>query len=268
MATTAEIRSWLRDQGETVPDKGRLNPALVAMYDQAHPAAPSDDDTEWDLDAPAEILDVEDLEPDVPMTPERRPRTKKTGRAEQRAKTPFTSRLLGSKPAEGRKPPRKVTGRISLEKFTTRMYSSLGRMVRPLSVPMSNCLQAQAAMAGVLLEDMVKHTTLDRILQPAARAEDKLDKGIALVAPPLLTLAIEQSFQLPPDQMMVRQAVLMPMLRESLRIGMEVSQSFAEQIKTRIEQDAKWDREIDDMIALIFAQPQATVVPEPEMAGV
>jgi hypothetical protein len=144
-------------------------------------------------------------------------------------------------------------------------------MCAVVSVPMSNCIQAQAAMAGVIMEDVAQGTIVDRLLQPAARAEDKLDKVFALVAPPLIVLGLEQSAQLPPQQAMVRQAFLMPILRESLRIGLEVSESYADQMRARLEQDAKWDAQIDDLIRLIFMQPTATAedvaAPEPEMAG-
>lgn len=272
MATITEKRAWLRDNGHQVPERGRLRPDLHAIYDQAHqPAA----DPDWDIgpdDFADDFADPGEREPDVPMQPERSPRTPRAARraqpAAERAQG-FIGRLFAPKPGkDGKaKPRKKAPPRIGLEEFTSRAYSGLGRMVRPLSVPMSNCLQAQAAMAGVLLEDIVAGTLLDRALQPIARAEDKIDKGIALIAPPVLVLAIEQTFQLPPGEQAMRQAVLMPVLRETLRIGMKVSEQYTDQIRARIEQEARWDAEIDELIALIFGQPQAEVVPEPEMAG-
>jgi len=270
MATVTEMRAWLREQGEDVPARGRLRPDLQARYDQAHPAGGDDDG--WDLPGGGE--DDED-EPQVPLEPERPPLTRTGQRTRARARAggwtradSLTARILGA----GKKPPGKPAKkkpRVSLEKFTTRIYSSLGRMVRPLSPAMSNCLQAQAAMAGVLLEDMAQGTIIDRLLQGPARAEDKLDKGVALIAPPVLCLLIEQSFLLPPREMAIRQALLMPMLRESLRIGLEVSESYADQIKARLEQDARWDQQIDELLRLIFSQvaSAAETVPEPEMAG-
>jgi hypothetical protein len=276
MATDAEKRAWLRDNtDQDIPARGRLRPDLLSLYDQAHLSA--DQGLDWDLDGAGtdDVLRIDEREPETPLEPERRPRTAKAQRAERRPTAAtradsLVGKLLGGKPKDAKAKAKKPPPRISVEKFTSRMYSSLGRMVRPLSVPMSNCLQAQAAMAGVLMEDVVRDTVVDRLLQPVARAEAKLDKVVALAAPPLIVLAVEQSFQLPPQEQMMRQAFLMPMLRESLRIGMEVSESYADQIKARIEQDAKWDKEIDELIAMIFAQPQATaedVKPEPQMAG-
>lgn len=284
MATLAEKRAWLRDNtNEDIPTRGRLRPDLERLFDDAHPngqASVFSSDADWDIDdAHVDMLSADELEPDVPMEPERRPRTTRTARAERRqAATPtaraegFVARLLAPPKAKGKpgpKPKGKQPPRISLEKFTTRAYSTLGRMVAPISQPMSNCLQAQAAMAGVIFEDTAQGTILDRLLQPAARAEDKLDKMFALVAPPLIVLGIEQSASLPPQQAMVRQAFLMPLLRESLRIGLEVSESYADQMRARIESEARYDAEVDELIKLIFAMPQATAedVPEPEMAG-
>jgi hypothetical protein len=289
MVTLADKRAWLREYtSEDIPARGRLRPELVAMYDQAHPGAdappePSafgddwpDLDTDWDLNDADSVPDPEDFEPSVPMQPERPPRTARSARAARRAEpvadrgSRLVSSLLGSKDkakpgGKGKKAP----PRISLEKFITRGYSTLGRMVAPLSQPMSNCLQAQSAMAGVIFEDMARGTIADRFLQPAARAEDRLDKGFALVAPPVIVLAIEQTQvavnagRLDPKQAMVRMAFLQPMLRESLRIGLEVSESYAEQMKARIEQDAKWDAQVDELIGLIFGMP----VPEAEPAA-
>jgi hypothetical protein len=291
MATLADKRAWLREYtSEDVPSRGRLRPDLVRLYDDAHPddTPPEDlpDDRDrggWDLsddEFAADFLnaDEEDLEPSVPMQPERPPRTARTARAARRAEaTPAarTGRLVGSLlgGGKGKAPPRgkgKPPPRMSLEKFVTRGYSTLGRMVAPLSQPMSRCLQAQAVMAGVIFEDMARHTMADRILQPMARAEDKLDKGFALVAPPLIVLAIEQTQAslaaggIDQQQAMVRMAFLQPILRESLRIGLEVSESYADQMKARIEQESKWDTQVDELISVIFGMPQP--VPEPAAA--
>jgi hypothetical protein len=279
MATLADKRAWLRlNTAEEVPSRGRLRPDLEAMYDHAHPdeqAEPADDG--WDSfgDYETEFADPEDLEPSVPMQPERPPRTARSARAARRAEPVgartgrIVSTLIGGKDKNKPGPKKKAPPRIGLEKFISRGYSTLGRMVAPLSQPMSRCLQAQAAMAGVIFEDMAKGTVADRLLQPAARAEDKLDKGFALIAPPLIVLAIEQTQvavnagRLQPQQAMVRMAFFQPILRESLRIGLEVSESYAEQMKARIEQDARWDAQVDGLIGMIFEMP----VPEPEMAG-
>jgi hypothetical protein len=262
MASDGSKRAWLRENVDPdMPARGRISSEHTALYEQARGeavAAMKADDDGWDLpDGGMADLITADEEPAVPVEPERKPRTRSAARAQARANTSLTSRLLNAgkgKPQARKKAP----PRMSLEKFTSRMYSNLGRMVAPLSRPMSNCLQAQAAFAGVVLEDMVRNTVADKVLQPLARAEDKLDKGFALFVPPLACLALEHSLTLPPQQQMVRQSVIMPILRESLRVGLEVSEGMADRLQARLEQDAKWDAEVDKMIALIFGRQEAT----------
>jgi hypothetical protein len=279
MATNAEKRAWLRDQGHEPPARGPLPPHLNTLAEEA--LAPADDlsDLDWDLGDDGATADPDDMEPSVPMQPERPPRTARTARAERRAQPvgQRTGRLLGTLrgPPKGKPGTRakKPPARTSLEKFTTRAYTSLGRMLSALSPATGNCLQAQAAMAGVILEDTVRGTIVDRILQPAARAEDKLDKIGALVLPPVVVFAMEQNRTAvamgvkTPQAGMMREAMLMPVLRESLRIGLEVSEAYADQIKARLEKNAETEGEIDKLIGLIFGQAEATVEPEPEMAG-
>jgi hypothetical protein len=289
VASIAEKRAWLRDNTtEDIPARGVLRPDLLALYDRAHPegqhsvfaADPAPDDDPWDIlpgALDADFIDAADLEPAVPLEQERAPRTQRAARAERRAATPpaaragrLAGRLLGggdkSKPGpKGKRP----APRMSLEKFTSRMYSSIGRMCAVISQPMSNCIQAQASMAGVIMEDVARGTIVDRLLQPAARAEDKLDKVFALVAPPLIVLGIEQAAALPPQQAMMRQAFLMPILRESLRVGLEVSEQYADRLTARVKEDQARDAQIDDLIGLIFAmppQPETAAAAEPAMA--
>jgi hypothetical protein len=267
MATVAEKRAWLRDHGHDVPARGRLGPELELEWERGQI------DAEWDAfgDDEPELADPDDLEPSVPMQPERPPRTARASRAQTRSDTrtrrrqSFVDRLAGGSGAKGKTGSKKKVPRMSVEKFTSRIYSNLGRMVAPLSQPLSNCLQAQATFAGVVLEDIIQGTIVDRALQPMARAEDKLGKGFALFTPPLCVLAIEHSMTLPADQMMMRQAFIMPVLREALRVGLEVSEEMADQLQARVEANARSEAEVDKLIALIFGQRQAA--PEPEMAA-
>lgn len=276
MATTTDMRRWLRDQGEDVPERGRLRPELVARYEAAHDA-----DAEWDMADLEDVglADADEFEPSVPMQPERPPRTARTVRAERRAQ-PVTKRasgvlgkLLGEdKKKDAAKKGKKIP-RTSLERLISRGYSEVGKILAPLSQPMSRCLQAQATFAGIVWEDTLRDTIVDRALQPAARAEEKLDKMFALVATPAAVLAAERNQlalamqQITPQQFMVRQAFVMPVLREGLRKTLEISETYAEQIKEKIERDARWDAEIDAMLAMIFEPPEEQAAQEPEMAG-
>lgn len=283
MATIAEKRAWLRDNGHEPPARGRLGD-FEAIYDQAHAGG----DADWDLPGPGDMMADPDAEPETPLEPETPPKTIRSERSARRARPAGEKVMRGADGVVGRlffgerkgkegkaKPKGRPKPRISLENFTVRAYSTLGRMVRPMSPATGNCLQAQAAMAGVLLEDVAQGTIVDRLLQGPARAEDKLNKGFALVMPPLVVFAIEQNQAAvaqgvkTPQQGMMRHAFLMPVLRESLRVGLEVSEGFGDQIRERLEREAKFDAQIDELITLIFghAVAEAEDVPEPEMAG-
>lgn len=288
MANVTEMRAWLREHtDEDIPARGRLDARWIQMYEAANndpPAGP--DPLDWDLGGDDDLADPDDLEPSVPLEPERAPRTARAARASRRAEPvgARTGRLLGSlwapqdpKAKAKAKSKAKPKPRISLENFTARAWSTLGRMASSISPATGNCLQAQAAMAGVLLEDVAQGTIVDRLLQGPARAEDKLDKVAALVLPPVVVFAIEQNQAAVAmgaktvQQGAMRQAMLMPVLRESLRIGLEVSEAYADQIKARLEKEQRYGQEIDDIIALIFGQVDANAEqpePEREMAGV
>jgi hypothetical protein len=276
MTTASEMRQWLHDNGRPQSVKGRISDGDRAFYDAAHGEAPAPDEAEFDeamgvsaADFPEEEDELEeDAGPGV--TEERTPRSRAS-----RTRKPSAARagglvrgLIGGQSKSKRKPAsKKGPPRVSLEKFVSRGWTMLGRMAISVSPPMGRCLQAQAPMAGIILEDIARGTVTDRLLQPLARAEDKLDKGFALAAPPLLVGLIDMANGLPPKEAAARQAVLVPMLRESLRIMMEVSESYAEAITERLEQNMKFDADIDRLLGAIFDQAEAQAeTPEPEMA--
>jgi hypothetical protein len=277
MATVTEVRAWLREEGHDVPARGRLDPAWQKIYDDAHP------DGDWDApdDPGGDFAEPADPPP-PPASPERPPRTPKSDRAARRAQPvgQRTGRLLGALRGDSKttgKARPKPKPRISLENFTARAWSALGRMMKPISPATGTCLQAQAAMAGVLLEDVARGTIVDRLLQGPARMEDKLDKGFALLGPPVIVFAMEMNHAAvtsgarTPKEGMMREAMLTPVLREALRTGLEVSEAYADQIKARLEREQRFDEQVDELIALIFGQATAEAQaeqPEQEMAGV
>ena len=186
------------------------------------------------------------------MEPEKPPRTAKSDRKTRRTR-PIGERLFGPKPAGGKGKPKHR--RISVDHLIGRMWEGVARFAAPMSLPVSRCLQVQSPVAGMIIEDLVAGTVADRVLQPVARAEEKAEKVLALVGPPLLVLAIEQSMLLPPDQMMVRQALLMPILKESLRVWIQVAGPKVEEAARREEEyQEKFGRTIDEMIGLFFGQ--------------
>jgi hypothetical protein len=267
------MRQWLHDNGRTQSMKGRISAEDKAFYDAAHGGAAPDEAEPDDLGVSAADFPGEDeAEPDT-VAGEQQPKRVRTRKpAAARARSGLVRGLLGSQSSKTKKKPgpRKAP-RVSLEKFTSRGWTMLGRMAMSVSPPTGRCLQAQAPMAGVILNDIARDTVADRILQPLARAEDKLDKVFALTAPPLIVMALDASKGLPPGEQAARQAILVPMLREALRVSLEVTESYAEQITMRLEQNARYDAQIDKLIAMIFGQvegeAEATADSESEMAS-
>jgi len=265
MATVTEMRAWLREQGEDVPDRGRLRPELVDIYLAAHP-----DGDDWpDDDTLDELVDGPDT---AEVAPEVRPSRKRTRRTSSQGMDSLVGRVLfGERKQQAtgkttRKP--KQRPRVSLERFTGRLYSMAGRVLEPLSPAAAACVKIQGPMAGVMLEDIVKGTVVDRMLQPVARAEEKLDVAFALVMPPVACMAIEMSYAVEQTpQTVFRRTVAVQMLREGLRTGLEISDKYADQIEAARERAARSDAEVDRLIAMIFPQPTVEHVPEGEMAG-
>lgn len=273
MATVTEMRTWLREAGHDVPDRGKLHDDWKALYEAQHPPedGPEDGPGEWDLEdteGADELAGADETEPSVPMQPERPPRTAKAGRRERRAR-PVGERLFGKRD----KPPGKAKAkhrRVSVDHLVSRAWEGIARFAAPLSLPMSRCLQVQSPVAGMILEEIVAGTVVDRVLQPVARAEEKAEKVIALIGPPVLVLALEQTAMMPPEQAAMRQAIIVPMLRESLRVWLQVAGPKVEEAARReAEYQEKFGHTIDELMALFMngTVPGDVVDPEPEMAG-
>jgi hypothetical protein len=261
MATVTEMREWLAahadEHGEEVPARGRLNDRLTQIYTDAH----SDYEggvTEADFTS----LDDEPDSPPAEVQAEKQPARPRRARSRP-AGGSVLGRVLADRKQQGKRK-RKQGPRTPLDKLATRGYMRLGQIMQGISPPTGRCLQAQAAMAGVMLEDILKGTVADRILQPVARATDKLDKGFALLAPPAIVFALDV---LPVDetpQNMMRRGLLMAMLRESLIISLEVSADYADRVAENLTRHAEAEAEVDKLLTLIF---EGMPAPAPDMAA-
>src|SRR5215831_8022525 len=273
-ATVTEMRKWLQaNTDEEVPDRGRLRPELVELFNDAHAAEEWDADTEpaGDLIG-ADIAGAETEAAPAEVRPEVRPSRKRaTGRTGGGA-SGVLGRLIAGDTSKKPAPKRgaKAPPRVSLEKFTGRLYSMAGRLLAPVSPAAATCVAVQAPIAGVLLDEIVVGTVADRMLQPLARAEEKLDVAFALIAPPVACMAIEmaQPVEQTPE-VMFRTAVAYQMLREGLRTGLEVSGKYAERVAEARARQLESDAKVDELIALIF-QPRPSpeeMAAAAEMAG-
>jgi len=116
---------------------------------------------------------------------------------------------------------------------------------------------------------VVKGTVVDTALQPIARARDKGKAVAALLLPPACVLAIERAQLLPEKQKEAREALLWPMLVQSMMMWEEVAGDKVAAMAERAEAEAPSRERAEANARLIFAMtvPPAPA-PEPETVGV
>lgn len=275
-ADDAEIRAWARGQGEDPPARGRIGADLRARYDAARSGGQVDP---GDYDSGITEADFSDLgdddagrdEPPPDMT-EQVPRGRRPGPG-QRRKTAATTARQGAGKARGlwhrardagkggKKHPWTPTATI-IEHF----WSQLAWAARPVP-PLQKILAAQAPMAGILLQDAAKGTLIDRaLLQPAARAEQRLQAANAMIGPPVWTFMIASfgGAQLGPDGkplvdddgMYIFDARTQPLvggLRFSLMSWLKIADKKAEEITEAAEELTRLGDEADKLIRWILA---------------
>jgi len=117
----------------------------------------------------------------------------------------------------------------------------------PRALPMARVLDMQAPVAGIVVEDIAKHTIVDRILQPLARGGEQAEKAVGLLGPPIIV------------GLMTARPELYPVLRGPLKLSMmtwmEISGPAMEKAERRA---AEWSEkfgavDLDAMIDGLFA---------------
>jgi hypothetical protein len=245
-ASTAEKRAWLRDNGYDPGRNGVLSPDLVAAYDAAHADANGDSDP---------YLFVNDVVTPDPPDPETRPRR------QPRAATPRLARLNPwAKPKRARKkkaaPKRE---RVPVDEILSGAWRLMARVARPVP-PLERVLKLQSPVAGALLEDSVKGTMADTLLQPLARMQEQGKTVAALVGPPVLVTAgalyMQRCMQAKQAPNPVVVATLHEMLRESLMVWMDVAgPKFEAALSRERDFEEKYGQSVDDTIDWIFSPP-------------
>lgn len=143
--------------------------------------------------------------------------------------------------------------RSSVEKLIGTAWQMLAQVAQPINLPVARVLDMQAPVAGMILEDAVKNTVVDRILQPIARVEAGGEVAFALMGPPLIVGALTARPAMAP--------VLVPMLRASLRTWIDVAGPKLEAVeKKEAEFEERYGARIDTMIQYFLSPP-----PEPDI---
>jgi hypothetical protein len=260
-ADPAVVRAVLREHGHDVPDRGRISMDLLDIY-EGIVNTPDGGDPGGEYDEGISAADFPPDDPEPEPVAERRPRRVRQSRP------PLADRLRGiSSPRKGKTGARKRKHpRVPVDRLVERGWELLARLGMQVSPPIGRVLDMQAPVAGLILEDVIRDTVADRALQPIARAEEKAEKVIALVAPPVIVGALAAAQGLPEDQRLMRQAFLVPMLRESLVIWVKIAGDKIEERATRELEMGPINEQVDKLMASIFAMP--TAEPEQEPAGV
>lgn len=232
---SGEARAWLRENHPElgVAERGRLKPEWLEVYN-----------TEG---APVEGEFIEDL--DIPQTDEKPPT--RPVKKESRVKKFFTPKARPGGPK----------GRVSTETIWSVVYGGLSKLAMlvpgnetnpvPL-LPVSRMMDIQAPAVGILIDDSIKGTVADKVVQPLARAGRGGETAWAIIGPPVLVAGMMQSPELRP--------VLYPMLRESLKSyvllsGPALKKKKEKEEKLMAEMGESYEGDIDSLIESIFAPP-------------
>lgn len=210
---TTDVRVWLREHGEEVPERGPIPKSMRALFDEAHapagPAGPEPDDAEPDEPADAgasydggvSAADFVSAEPPPAAAAaaagaapagERRPRSVRRRQSGRASVGRVWARATGSDAgAKDTGKDTKKRKRVSLESFVEEAYGDLAWLAAGAgAVPLARMLQVQASYAGVIAEQQFKETVVDKFLQPVARAQGALAAFNGLVGPPVFVGAI------------------------------------------------------------------------------
>jgi hypothetical protein len=228
----ADIRAWAEANGRAVGARGGISKALRDDYETAQlEAALSDGPSD------ADFGDVAEPGPPPADVTERKPRTIPAPRTRRGARD-----WLG-RPRKA-KPKGKARPRVPVDDLIAGVWRAAAGFARPLPAT-SRLLKMQAPVAGAVLEDAVKGTFVDTVLQPVARAGQTGEAFAVLVLPPVLVAAIE----LDPGRM----PFLLPPLRElMLRWAHVAGPKMAAALAREREFEEQFGEDVDGLLAMLF----------------
>lgn len=260
MPDDSDIRAVLREHGVSVPQRGKLSAAHRKEYNRI--CGISEDEDQGD--EPAGWDDDDRLGDDA--TGAAAPPGDGPGvRGERQPRRPRSSGSSGigslfGRNSRGKRRRGKAKPRVPVDRVISRFWEFAARAAMPVSGPVSTTLRLQAPIAGLVLEDTFRETLIDRALQPVARAEERGEKVVALVGPPLLVAAIQAAQGMEEPARQLRLAVLEPLLVEALTLWVKVADDKLVTARERIEQDTEIREAVQELLETIF--PRAEVISE------
>lgn len=202
MPTDADVRAWCREQGIEVPPRGKLNPSFHEQWREAHTG--EDLDEQLVDEQPVDDEDSDERAPVLQLVGDEQPAEERPPRSPRPPRFSLFKRAAVASRARGPK------RRVSLESTCATGWSILSAVAAQAGQgPTSRVLGMQAPVAGVILEESLKGTMADRILQPLARATQTGSKVGALLGPPVLVTLLDRKPDLAPQ--------VLPVLRLALK---------------------------------------------------
>jgi hypothetical protein len=254
--TDAQVRDWARAHGMEVGARGVIPAAvreahaaeLALSGGQAEDWAGTDDQPPADAPPPLYFPEMPDQPPgpeDMTEVPPAATPARGGSRAGRRLGLP--GRKKAGKPA--RRKTRRA--RVPVDHVISDFWRWGAGLARPLPAT-SRLLSIQAPLAGLMLEEAVRNTVIDSVLQPFARTGKNAELMWALLGAPAITVAI----QLRPGDL----PFMLPVLRSSLMAMVRV---MGPRIKEALQEETEFEKTYGETVdAMIVFLLQGVAVPE------
>lgn len=262
----AQMRAELRDRGHNPPTRGRLGADWVALWESGEGLGDSEEPWAAAVGAAAAVTDSDFAgahhEQVTPERPPKKPKAAGGWRARLGLDDTGPGKRKSGREKTGPRTAKPKHDRVPLDRLGEALFDGLARATRTLDPPLSRCFALESPIAGMMAEDALAGTLVDRGLQPLARAQAKSRVLLALFGMPLGIIGLEQAQTLPPRQRALREAVILPTLRECAVMWIEFA---GDKLAEKADRDAKRGplyEEADELIKfLLYGQPPGDGVP-------
>lgn len=280
--TDDEIRAWARTTGRTVSVRGPVSARVRAEYEQLAAelaAGPAPDASGHGVGGARGS--VSDSPAPEPARPEQQPRKVPAARQQRRRGRWAAFFGVGPPPKSRARPktrpkPADAGPRQPVAELVANGWDRFGRWVANVNPPVGRTLSWQADYAGMVAEELVPDTPVDRVLQVAQRARGKYAAAGAVVATPLIVWQLEQPGNQPitpagvPNPVgAAKHRVLLEGLEDCIRLQLKYlgGEGRAEKLAAQQEERAAQQAEVDRVMAHIWTEPGPPLTPEQAAAA-
>lgn len=238
---TTDIRAWLRENRPelNVQPRGAIKADALTVYHEANPRADDSRETSPDGLEPGRD-DSRETSPDEPGG--------ETAPEAPAGRWKWSRRVAP-------KTQRRTYRRVPIDGLASAVWAGIGRLAATDDLlPVARCMALQAPAAGMVMDDALRGSVVDRMAQPIARASKRGEALFGALGPPVLVAAVCKRPELYP--------VVKPMLVEALKSWIVIS---GPKIRKAREREAKLLAElaedgldvssIEDMVEQLFAPP-------------